>query len=331
MLFREGDESNGMYVIRRGKILIFLDKGGNEIPLVTVGEGAMVGEMALFDKKPRSASARALDEVEVTIISNEDFTKILKQIPKWFVTLMATLSSRLRDTNTKLEELEANYKGNYNPFEELSKILHILNLLWYKLGTKELKSWSMEKEAAVKHIANILGLSEEKVTKTMESLIQSGLISEGKNSYKKVVLKIQNRGSIDRFINFVVSFKAKEPSLKEFPQEILDMTETMVKHANRSAYDAIRIPLEDLITEATNTGLRTENWIKMLKIFKDLDDAVQFVEGSGASKIAFKIDKKQIERMLAHCKLLYAITRPQKPQGSPPTKKKKSKIGKAVA
>ncbi|RYZ85460.1 MAG: cyclic nucleotide-binding domain-containing protein, partial [Proteobacteria bacterium] len=105
LLFKAGDSSDGMYVLRKGQIQIFLDKGGNDIVLASVAAGGMIGEMSLFDKKPRSASARAMEETEVTQISNDDFNKIISQIPKWLVSLMATLSSRLRDTNERLQDL----------------------------------------------------------------------------------------------------------------------------------------------------------------------------------------------------------------------------------
>ena len=64
VLFKEGAESDGMYVIRKGQILIYLEKGEVEVKLATITAGAMLGEMALFDKKPRSASAKAIEECE---------------------------------------------------------------------------------------------------------------------------------------------------------------------------------------------------------------------------------------------------------------------------
>lgn len=323
ILFREGDESDGMYVIRRGKLLIFLDKGGHEIPLVTVGEGAMVGEMALFDKKPRSASARALEEVELTVIGNDDFRKIMRQIPKWFVTLMATLSTRLRDTNSKLEDLEARYKGNYGPIEHLSRLLNIFNLLWYKSATKELKSWSLDKESSTKEICQILSLPRDKVDPTLDSLVRCKLISLGKDSYKKEVFKTQNRGGIERFIKFVTTFKNVDPPLKEFPQEVLDMTEVLHRMAEKSAYEGLKVSLENLSSEGKQNGLRTENWTNMLPIFKNLDEGIQLIEAKDPGKSTFKVNKKRIPHMLAHCKILHAISQDLTENKSPTSQVKK--------
>ena len=59
LLFREGDPSDAMYVIKKGKITITKTKGDSEVELASMGPGQMFGEMAFFDQKPRSANARA--------------------------------------------------------------------------------------------------------------------------------------------------------------------------------------------------------------------------------------------------------------------------------
>ena len=310
VLFAEGDQSNGMYVVRKGEILIYLDKAGTEIPLAKVGAGAMIGEMALFDKKPRSASARAVDDVEVTVISNDDFTKILKQIPKWFVTLMATLSARLRDTNAKLQDLEANYKGNMNPLEELVRVLHILHLLFYKLGEKEVKSWLMEKDLAEKEISLILNLAANKIQSITSALVKGGLISIAKNRYKKEVFSVANRGNIEKFIEFVGNLRASDPNMKEMPAEVVDMIDMMNRIAEKSAYETLSINYADLESEAEELGMRTGNWNNCLTVFKQLDGAIEMVKsGEG---IAFKVNKKGVPKVLANSRLLLAITKDDK-------------------
>ena len=73
VLFNYGDASDGMFLVRKGDIKIFIhDNQANEIVLAKVTSGAMIGEMALFDNLPRSASASAAD-VEVTHITNDEF------------------------------------------------------------------------------------------------------------------------------------------------------------------------------------------------------------------------------------------------------------------
>jgi CRP-like cAMP-binding protein len=307
MLFRVGEASNGMYVIRRGQVLVYLDKGGVEIPLATIGAGAMLGEMSLFDKKPRSASARLIEEVELTQITNDEFTKILQQIPKWFVALMSTLSSRLRDTNERLQDLEAKYKGNLNPFEELIKTLHILQLLWYKLGTKEVKSWSLDRQAAEDELSIILNLDQTQTAAIIDTIVGGGLINASKNQYKKDVLVILNRGDLDRFIDFVTRVRKKNNAMKFLPQEFVDIIDMLARLAKATAYDTFSIDSKQLETEARNKGFRTEKWSDILTMMMDVDESLVITKG--AKDISFKVQKKSIETLLNHARILRGVTR----------------------
>ena len=79
ILFRTGDASNGMFLIRRGQLEVYLEKDGAEISLAKMGAGAMLGEMALFDNNTRSASARAVEDTEVTHITTKEFDTIMKK------------------------------------------------------------------------------------------------------------------------------------------------------------------------------------------------------------------------------------------------------------
>ena len=59
VLFKEGAQGDEMYLIRSGKIRIVKDLEGTQKTLAVIGEGEFFGEMALLDKRPRSASAIA--------------------------------------------------------------------------------------------------------------------------------------------------------------------------------------------------------------------------------------------------------------------------------
>lgn len=306
LLFKAGDGSDGMYVLRKGQIQIFLDKAGNDIVLATVAAGGMIGEMSLFDKKPRSASARAMEETEVTQISNDDFNKIISQIPKWLVSLMATLSSRLRDTNERLQDLEAKYKSNYNPLEELIRTLQILILLYYKDGVKEGKAWILEREIAVGELSKILTIDKGKVDIWVNALIKGGLLVLGKNQYKKDVLNIANRGDLERFSEFSRKLRVKNPSLKALPQDFVDILEMLVKLSKTSAYDTFSIELKPLMQDAKGLGFRTDSWPQITAMFQDVDDSV--VLAKGPKDMVFKVTKKAVDTFLANSKLLRAVT-----------------------
>jgi len=68
------------------------------------GVGELIGELALFDKKNRSASAKALSDSSLVVLPYAALEKQLETLPPWVKITMKTLSEKLRETNYKLIE-----------------------------------------------------------------------------------------------------------------------------------------------------------------------------------------------------------------------------------
>jgi len=137
-LFRDGDSPDYMYIVKSGQLAITKTKGSAEIVLAEIKAGAMVGEMAIFDKKPRSANVKALKDSEVIALPYETLNQQLEVLPVWVKAIMRTMNENLREANKRIKLLE-----NSNPDEDrfpphiLNKILSILNFVGFKYGTKE--------------------------------------------------------------------------------------------------------------------------------------------------------------------------------------------------
>ena len=305
LLFKAGDAPNGVYIIRRGEVLVFLDGKDHDVPLAMLSSGGMVGEMALFDQKPRSASARAVGQVEVTHISAEEFGKILQQVPKWLVVLMSTLSRRLRDTNERLRKLESKYYASVNPFSDLIKTLNILELLWHKNGVKEAKNWLLDREMAEQEIATILDKTPARVAATIQALIAGELVTLTQNSYKKPVLSINTRGELERFIQFIDRIHQRNPNLRSLPQEFLDMADTMSRYTKANGYETFSVDLKALESEAKNRGIRTELWANIAPLFLELDPSVSL--HYIGKDVSFKIQKRGLESMFNSIKLIFRV------------------------
>lgn len=137
-LFREGDAPDAMYIIKTGSFAITKSKGNSEIVLAEISAGAMVGEMALFDMKPRSANVKATKESEVISLPYESLTKQMEQLPVWVRAIMKTLNENLREANKKIRTLE-------NPSQEeerfpphiVNKYISIINLVTHRYGKPE--------------------------------------------------------------------------------------------------------------------------------------------------------------------------------------------------
>lgn len=106
-LFNEGDTDAYLGVVTAGKIEI-LKENEDQAPvtLALIGRGKIFGEMALADKSPRSASARAAIDTQIAVLTDNDFNNMIQQDPRLAVIvyqkIIKTISHRLRQTSGKL-------------------------------------------------------------------------------------------------------------------------------------------------------------------------------------------------------------------------------------
>jgi CRP-like cAMP-binding protein len=98
VLFVEGQPSDGrMYIVRTGSLEL---KVGRR-KLESVEPGGIVGEMALIDPAPRSATAAAGRDCSVTAVNEATFHKLVKLVPGLAVDVMRIMARRLRHTTAQ--------------------------------------------------------------------------------------------------------------------------------------------------------------------------------------------------------------------------------------
>ena len=102
VLFREGEVGDFAYQVVKGKIEVCKFNGDEYVTLSILDKGALFGEMALIDKQPRSAMARAVDEAVVKEIDKEALLGFLKNSPQTAFNMMQQLASYARNANEKL-------------------------------------------------------------------------------------------------------------------------------------------------------------------------------------------------------------------------------------
>jgi CRP/FNR family transcriptional regulator, cyclic AMP receptor protein len=89
-------------------VTIFLPgEASRRISLKDVAKGEYFGELALFDDKPRSASALATTDAVLLELSRDTLSRYLVQRPAGAMTLLRTLAGRLRATNEMLSQRAA--------------------------------------------------------------------------------------------------------------------------------------------------------------------------------------------------------------------------------
>lgn len=138
-LFREGDAPDAMYIVKSGQLAVTKTKGTSEVVLAEIGPGAMVGEMAIFDKKPRSANVKAMKDSEVISLPYEGLNQQMDSLPVWVKAIMRTMNENLREANKKIKMLEnpgQNEEDRYPP-HVVNKLISLINFVGHKYGKPE--------------------------------------------------------------------------------------------------------------------------------------------------------------------------------------------------
>jgi CRP-like cAMP-binding protein len=103
IIIRQDTVGDEMFIIESGEARIYREIRGVETSLDEIREGESFGEMALFDNRPRSASARAVGPTELRVISREEFANM--KCDPVIRDVMRHLSHRLRAVDDAFEQL----------------------------------------------------------------------------------------------------------------------------------------------------------------------------------------------------------------------------------
>jgi hypothetical protein len=105
-IFTKGDVGSELFVVLEGEIRVHLDHEGREVTLARIGPSMVLGEMAVFDEQPRSASAQASEDTTVRVLRRDKLRAVVHEHPEVLLEFVKNLSQRIRVMNEQLEAQE---------------------------------------------------------------------------------------------------------------------------------------------------------------------------------------------------------------------------------
>ena len=104
VVFKEGDPPDGLYLLRRGSVMITRNIAGRDVVLSYLSAGNYMGEMALLTDQPRSATVKAAVTTEAVVLNAATFKRVLARNPKWRQEMESRFLDRLR-ANAQMEAM----------------------------------------------------------------------------------------------------------------------------------------------------------------------------------------------------------------------------------
>jgi CRP-like cAMP-binding protein len=97
ILFSEGEPTSHLFVVRSGRLRIFVSSpDGDDLVLTVVGAGESVGDATVLSDEPRSASVDALEPTELVAVPADDIRAALLANPEALLALTARLAATVR-------------------------------------------------------------------------------------------------------------------------------------------------------------------------------------------------------------------------------------------
>jgi CRP-like cAMP-binding protein len=94
----QGQVGNGLYIVVAGEVRVMKD--GKEVALL--GPGDFLGELAVIDQQPRSASAYAVSPTTCLVLASWDLLAQLERDPRLALNMLRELAGRLRERDDRL-------------------------------------------------------------------------------------------------------------------------------------------------------------------------------------------------------------------------------------
>ena len=105
VVMREGDLGGDLFLVMDGLVHVYRAHGtGDELDLGTLGSGSYVGEMAIFDDKPRSATVIAESETRMLVLAGDRLKELVLQTPEMSFQIFRVLTNRVREVEMRLEQ-----------------------------------------------------------------------------------------------------------------------------------------------------------------------------------------------------------------------------------
>lgn len=101
IVLKEGEETDDAYIILEGEIEV--TKKGKH--LATLGENSIFGEVALVDKRPRTATCTAKTNCSLGMVTRDNYKDLIKHRPQAVIPIMKIISDRMRNLMDIMDDL----------------------------------------------------------------------------------------------------------------------------------------------------------------------------------------------------------------------------------
>jgi CRP-like cAMP-binding protein len=182
VIFHEGEEGAEMYVITSGRVEIRKATGPSAMKtLTTLQAGDLFGEMALIDRKPRSATAVAAEPTKLLVLNDKLFDRMLVSNPDFARRMIRILSDRIRRANQVIQNLMATSRQNqvWAGLVDFAKEHGVSGFKGFRVKVADFVKW------AVEH----LGMSQKDLEAILEVFLHRHIVAYSSRGTEEILVE----------------------------------------------------------------------------------------------------------------------------------------------
>lgn len=283
-VFREGDGGDATYLIQSGRAVVI--KGNVRSPTILGyrGPGEIIGEMALLDDGPRSASIAALEDLRLLRISREGFRQLLVSVPAIGMSIMESLSTRLRESDTDRATVTVAGRKLVRQVSELQTEKHeLLELERLRQETSNFLVHDLRNPLSV--ISGVIGILKlvlpEDIFQANRELLDTAIAASGRMQWL-----IDSLLDVTRLEAGEAQLELTEINLRRFTQEVINRIAPMLGKRAVSILSNIPADLPPIMVDAERIDRVLANLV---------DNAVKYTCSEGKITIAAALQDQYVQ------------------------------------
>ena len=174
VIFHEGGPADRIYIVVHGRVKIVKSAGLRDVIIDILGDGELVGAIAVFERMPFPASAIALDASSVLSVPERDFFALLERRPQMTRHILAGLSLRLMTVNKRIADMTGSVER---------RAVRLFLTLAERAGVQRAEGVFLPFALSRQEVADMIGTTLETAIRLMSRWQKEGVVLTEKDGF----------------------------------------------------------------------------------------------------------------------------------------------------